>query len=268
MCLNIMRGWKVRGRSLDTNWWKPAPQLVVPRRVSRASPTGAGESHHGAVAACGSLALQPCRVVVCSRVCLAWLATGIGKHTWERQHHFGVADAEWLSHLGHPTPLAIGLLIICVTALLLLNTVLALSLCLCTSKGRSSGLSSNTSSSRNRTKKNHCVDRWFPWRPTERKIPPLSHCLLGRSKKKLCNLWVLYPDCLLGLKEIRWGTELPKLKVLLVSKESAPLTSLQVCGQRSKASQPYLALRKRTKVPKAWSLALRSSLSQGQQNPC
>lgn len=94
------------------------------------------------------------------------------------------------------------------------------------------------------------------------------HCLLDRSKKRSWNFWVLHPDCLLGLKELRWGTPLPKLKIPLVCKENVSLMSLQVCGQMSKLWPHYLALRKRAEVPKAWSLALRSSLSQGKQNPC
>lgn len=103
-------------------------------------------------------------------------------------------------------------------------------------------------------------DRW--------KIPFLFHCLLDTSKKRSCNLWVLYPDCLLGLKELRWGTPSPKLNVPLVSKEHASLRSLQICGQMSKLWPHYLALRKRAEGLKVQSLALRSSLSQGKQNPC
>lgn len=81
------------------------------------------------------------------------------------------------------------------------------------------------------------------------------HCLLDRSKKRSCNFWVLHPDCLLGLKELRWGIPLPKFNVPLVCKENASLTSLQVCGPMSKLWPHYLALRKRAEVPKAWSLA-------------
>lgn len=76
----------------------------------------------------------------------------------------------------HLAPLAIALTGIHVTALFLLNTVLALALCLCIAKGWSSGLSTNTSPYRSNQKTAVWTDDFLEG-PQKGKIPfsfPLS----------------------------------------------------------------------------------------------
>lgn len=84
MCLNTMRVGKVRVRSPDRGKRVRAGTAAgSAARGVRGWPSRAGGPHHRTAAAPGSLALQ---------LCLGSGATGIGKDTWKRQHHFGVTS--------------------------------------------------------------------------------------------------------------------------------------------------------------------------------
>lgn len=134
--------------------WELAPQLAV---LPRAGPARLGDP---TMVRQLLVALSHSNLVVLQYTvvfCLAWLARH-RKRYLEKAKLFQSSRC-WMALLPrHPAPPATALLGVRVRSLLHLNTVLVLGLCLCTSKGWTSGISSNTSPSWN-NQKNHCVDR-------------------------------------------------------------------------------------------------------------